>query len=135
MLHRWRAVHSCECFIAAAVPSVALSGRPFSSVRCAQLKKNNHHMIAGRFAGASGSGAGPGVHQGLTKTWSKRDMESVMRHLVCMGVLYEKVSKHETFGSISSVLKVRLALKRKHGQVQCSTLQYSFCSVLKVCLG
>jgi len=26
--------------------------------------------------------AGPGAHQGLVKTWSKRDMESVMRHLV-----------------------------------------------------
>lgn len=82
----------------------------------AQLKKNNHHTIAGRFAGASGQGPGgggaPGVHQGLTKEWSKRDMETVLRHLVCVGVLYEKVSKHETFGSISSVLKVRLSQRQ-----------------------
>ncbi|GJP32612.1 hypothetical protein CLOM_g17224 [Closterium sp. NIES-68] len=73
----------------------------------AQVKRNGHVALAQQMAEENKAGGGDGEEGGgAAGGWSRRDMERVVRHLVCEEVVREDVNKSEVYGSVSSLLRV-----------------------------
>ncbi|CAI7799263.1 unnamed protein product [Closterium sp. NIES-54] len=71
----------------------------------AQVKRNGHTALAQRMAEENKAGGGD-EEGGAAGGWGRRDMERVVRHMVCVEVVREDISKSEAYGSISSLLRV-----------------------------